>query len=165
MVVVADTSPLNYLIRLRRPEILNKAFGRVLIPSEVLQELQHPGSPPEVRSWASEPPSWLEVISSIRLEESLPAALGPGERSAISLALQVAADVLLVDDGAAREEAGKRGIRIAGTLALVLQAALQSEFSFPETLGELRQLGFYFSSAVEEILTEEFRRLSRPPET
>jgi predicted nucleic acid-binding protein len=163
MIVVADTSPLNYLIRLGRPEILKKAFGRVLIPSEVLQELQHPRAPPEVRLWAIGPPSWLEVFSSIRIDETLPPVLGAGERSAISLALQLGADILLVDERAARDEAGKRGIRITGTLALILQAALQDEFSFPETLSELRQLGFYVSSAVEQALTEEFHRLRKPP--
>jgi hypothetical protein len=40
---------------------------------------------------------------------------------------------------------------------------LQDEFSFPETLSELRQLGFYVSSAVEQALTEEFHRLRKPP--
>lgn len=159
MIVVADTSPLNYLVRLGKPEILNKLFGRVLIPSAVLQELQHPGAPPEVRAWAKSPPSWLEVISSVRLDESLPAILGVGERCAISLAVQLQADVLLVDEKAARSLAADRGIRVAGTLAILLQATLQDEFAFPEILGELRRLGFYVSTAVEEALIEEFRRI------
>jgi predicted nucleic acid-binding protein len=165
MIVVADTSPLNYLIRLQRPEILKNLFGRVLIPSAVLKELQHPGAPPAVRSWAIDPPSWLEVISAIRLDESLPAILGAGERFAISLAMQVGADLLLIDERAARNQAIQRGIRITGTLALVLQAALQNELSFRETLEELRQMGFYISNAVEQALTEEFDRLRMPPQT
>jgi predicted nucleic acid-binding protein len=46
MIVVADTSPLNYLIRLGRPEVLQAIFGRVLVPRAVLVEMQHPEAPP-----------------------------------------------------------------------------------------------------------------------
>jgi len=48
MIVVADTSPLNYLIRLGHPEVLRDIYGRVLVPHAVLIELRHPEAPPEV---------------------------------------------------------------------------------------------------------------------
>jgi predicted nucleic acid-binding protein len=35
MIVVADTSPLNYLIRLGRPDVLREIYGRVLVPHAV----------------------------------------------------------------------------------------------------------------------------------
>jgi predicted nucleic acid-binding protein len=41
MIVVADTSPLNYLIRLGHPNVLHKIYGRVLVPHAVLIEMQH----------------------------------------------------------------------------------------------------------------------------
>jgi predicted nucleic acid-binding protein len=94
MIVVADTSPLNYLIRLGRPEVLREIYGRVLVPRAVLTEMQHPEAPPDVCEWASAPPSWLEATEVQQLDESLASELGPGEREAISLALQVRADVL-----------------------------------------------------------------------
>ena len=62
MIVVADTSPLNYLVRLGRPEVLREIYGRVLVPRAVLMEMQHPEAPPEVSAWASEPPAWLETV-------------------------------------------------------------------------------------------------------
>jgi len=40
MIVVADTSPLNYLIRLGRPYVLREIYGRVLVPRAVLVEMQ-----------------------------------------------------------------------------------------------------------------------------
>jgi predicted nucleic acid-binding protein len=40
MIVVADTSPLNYLIRLGHPEVLREIYGRVLVPHAVLENLQ-----------------------------------------------------------------------------------------------------------------------------
>ena len=49
MIVVADTSPLNYLIRLGHLLVLQEIYGRVLVPHAVLIEMQHPEAPPEVR--------------------------------------------------------------------------------------------------------------------
>ena len=89
MIVVADTSPLNYLIRLGHPDVLREIYGRVVVPYAVLIEMQHPEAPEEVRAWASAPPAWLEAIQVRQLDESLAAELGAGEREAISLALEV----------------------------------------------------------------------------
>ena len=60
MIVVADASPLNYLIRLGHPDVLHKIYGRVLVPHAVLIEMQHPEARSEVRAWASAPPPWPE---------------------------------------------------------------------------------------------------------
>src|SRR5271157_5277035 len=105
MIVVADTSPLNYLIRLGRPDVLREIYGRVVVPRAVLAELLHPEAPPEVSAWASAPPVWLETMQVRQLDPSLAAELGAGEREAISLALEVHADVLLIDERAGRREA------------------------------------------------------------
>lgn len=43
--VVADTTPLNYLILIERADILAVIFGEVLIPEAVLEELRHPEAP------------------------------------------------------------------------------------------------------------------------
>jgi predicted nucleic acid-binding protein len=56
MIVVSDTSPLNYLILIESIQVLPAIFGRVYAPSAVVAELSHPRSPEVVRSWASKPP-------------------------------------------------------------------------------------------------------------
>jgi len=48
--------------------------------------------------------------------------LGPGEAEAIVLAKELGADLVLVDDERAREIARSLGLRIAGTIALLLMA-------------------------------------------
>jgi predicted nucleic acid-binding protein len=40
MVVIADTSPLNYLILVGVEHILPELYGEVIIPAGVLRELQ-----------------------------------------------------------------------------------------------------------------------------
>lgn len=51
MIVIADTSPLHYLILVNASDILPELFQRVLIPNEVYAELRHPSTPSEVQLW------------------------------------------------------------------------------------------------------------------
>ena len=62
-VVVADTSPLNYLLLIGEIEILVALYGNVVIPTEVLGELTDSDSPPEVSRWVRAKPDWLQVRS------------------------------------------------------------------------------------------------------
>ncbi len=48
MIVVSDTSPLNYLILIGEEELLPKLFGRVVIPNAVFGELQAAGASEKV---------------------------------------------------------------------------------------------------------------------
>ena len=48
MIVIADASPLHYLILIGAADVLPALFQRVLIPDEVCAELRHPAAPPEV---------------------------------------------------------------------------------------------------------------------
>ena len=51
MVVVADTSPINYLVLITQIDLLKELYTRVLIPPAVLAELKHPAAPKSVRDW------------------------------------------------------------------------------------------------------------------
>ncbi len=50
MIVVADTSPLNYLVLIGHIEVLPYFYQWVLIPSSVWEELQDVGTPDPVRT-------------------------------------------------------------------------------------------------------------------
>ena len=60
MIVVADTSPINYLVLIGHVEILPYFYGRILIPPTVWEELQDANTPDQVRTWIDQPPGWLE---------------------------------------------------------------------------------------------------------
>ena len=152
MIVVADTSPLNYFIRLGHADVLREIYGRVLVPHSVLIEMRHPEAPLAVSAWASAPPGWLEEMQVRQLDASLVAELGDGEREAISLALEVRADVLLIDERAGRREAEARHLKVAGTLAVLLQASLRGYVDFPEAIKRLRQFGFRASRPGEALM-------------
>jgi predicted nucleic acid-binding protein len=158
MIVVADTSPLNYLIRSGFVWILPELFGKVLVPQAVLAEMLHAQAPAEVRSFATSPPTWLECAVVGRIAPGLDPSLGYGEREAISLALETHADALLIDDLAGRREAQSRQIAARGTLAILLQASLRGHLDFPTAFEKLKQLGFRASQGLEAALFEAYRK-------
>jgi predicted nucleic acid-binding protein len=61
IVVVADTSPLNYLILIHCEHILPALYISVFVPTAVVEELDHPRTVPVVRDWLAQVPSWLVV--------------------------------------------------------------------------------------------------------
>lgn len=56
MIVVADTSPICYLILINEVELLAVLFRTLAIPRAVGQELHHPGVPAAVAEWVRSPP-------------------------------------------------------------------------------------------------------------
>jgi len=158
MIVIADTSPLNYLIRSGYVWILPELFGKVLVPKAVLTEMLHPQAPSEVRVFASAPPLWLECRTVNQMAIDFAPSLGEGEREAISLALETRADVLLIDDFAGRKDAQSRQIVARGTLAVLLQASLRGYLHFPTAFERLSNLGFRVSGALQKSLFDEYRK-------
>jgi len=61
MIVVADTSPICYLLLIGEIELLPQLYERVLIPQVVQQELVNKRSPAVVQAWISQPPQWLTI--------------------------------------------------------------------------------------------------------
>jgi predicted ribonuclease YlaK len=59
MLVIADTSPLHYLVLIEHPAILPTLFERLLIPLAVVEELQRPRTQVPVRAWMASPPARL----------------------------------------------------------------------------------------------------------
>src|ERR1700730_6018000 len=98
IVVVADTSPLNYLVQIRYQDLLPALYERVLVPPAVIAELDHPATPAAVRTWLAHRPEWI-VIGQLQSPSDTPQALpelDPGEREAIQLALEAHADLVLM---------------------------------------------------------------------
>jgi predicted nucleic acid-binding protein len=139
-VVIADTSPLNYLVLIEEVDLLVRLYGEVLIPDLVVQELADSEAPQVVRQWASHLPSWISVRptphSADRIEK-----LGAGERAAILLAESQTPPVLLpLDDAAGRAEAERRHIPSTGTLGIPRAAAIRKLTDLQPSAGSVRQI-------------------------
>lgn len=157
-VPIADTSPLNHLIRLGLAELLREIYGTIYAPRAVLSELSHPGAPTEVQRWAATPPSWMIFVAVEECDPTLPVRLGAGEREAITLAAANPGNLLVVDDYEARAVARDRKIQTTGTLALVRLGSLRGRLVFTETIASLRNLGFRLSRDLEDEVVKAHER-------
>jgi|SRR5580698_2710871 predicted nucleic acid-binding protein len=115
--VVADTSPVFYLLSIDHIDLLPQLFGKIFVPDAVRKELCHPAAPVLVREWAVGLPAWVEVISVEPLDDAALLPLGAGEREAITLAISMRADLILIDERQGTHVALGKGFVVAGTLA------------------------------------------------
>jgi len=161
MIVVADTSPINYLVLIGQVDILGRLYHRVLIPQTVFEELNASFAPPAVSKWLSARPPWFEVSKLEILPDPKLDYLGKGERDAIALAQLIKADRLIVDESAARREASQRGIPIIGLLGILLEASRSGFLDLPKTVKALEGTSFFVSKDLIEHLLEIDRRRPR----
>ena len=143
MIVVADTSPINYLVLLGHIEVLPKIYGEVLIPQAVYDELQDSDAPAEVRAWLSAPPAWLRISNITHQLDPLLNLLDRGEQDAILLAESVRADRLIIDDLDGRREAANRRLPVIGTLGVLAEAARRNLLGLSQALKALQATNFH----------------------
>ena len=120
IVVVADTSPLNYLIQIHCDHVLPALYERVFVPAAVVEELHHPRATAAVRAWLANTPPWLVVEQIDEHVDQQLARLDPGERQAIQLAKRLRADLLLMDERLGVRLARAQGLAVTGTLGTLL---------------------------------------------
>jgi predicted nucleic acid-binding protein len=142
MIVVADTSPINYLILIDHIDVLEPMYGRIAIPAAVHDELLRPQAPTSVRSWATNLPEWVEVHGSKPAPFFLAKNLDLGEREAISLALTLKAPILIIDETLGRKEAEAHGLRAIGTLGILRDAHDLNLLNLKSALQQLQTTNF-----------------------
>ena len=123
--VICNTSPLFYLHRLQNLTLLQKLYGKIVVPEAVVNELE------AGRSQGEDVPTitsrdWIEVRPVLvpRMLE-LTTDFGPGEVEVLALALQEMGSLIIVDDRLAREVARLRNLRLTGTAGVLLKAKHQ----------------------------------------
>jgi len=160
VIIVSDTSPINYLILIEQIDRLYDLYRRVLVPPSVYRELQASAAPSAVRLWLSSQPAWFEVTSHSETAASQLDYLGASERDAILLAKELGADGLLIDDRDGRTEATRRDLRVIGTLGVLAAAAEKELLDLPEVIERLRRTTFRASPELFGALLERFEKSS-----
>jgi predicted nucleic acid-binding protein len=148
MIVVADTTPLNYLVLIDAITVLPKLYESVLIPEAVHRELLSTGSPLLVHTWASKLPPWCEVRSVASSPDADLIELDPGERDAIQLALAIGISTVLIDEQRGRREALRRNLLVTGTIAVLEKAAQRGHVDFVDALQRLDRTSFRLSASL-----------------
>ena len=157
MIVVADTSPINYLICIDEIGLLPMLFGQIVVPPAVLRELSHSGAPERVRSWIAQPPAWLHVQAPAQTFDTafLTASLDAGEQEALLLAIELSADRVIIDDMAARREAERLHLTVMGTIGILRAASALGLVDLRDALTHLRRTSFHLSRKLFDLLVED----------
>jgi hypothetical protein len=128
-------------MRLQRLDLLQKLYGKITIPGSVKSEVFK----------RKKVPDWIQVVQITQpvAYEILEKTLGKGESEAITLCLEAKADLLIVDDLAARKTANRLGIKVAGVVGILLEAKRLGLVShIKDLLDQMMRLDFRISKAV-----------------
>ena len=155
MIVVSDASPINYLILIEAVHILPTLFTQIIIPHAVNLELLHSSAPSAVRRWISHKPDWLLVQHAKPEPEMDLQELDAGEREAIQLAIQTQADLIILDEYAARRVANQRGLHLTGTLGVLNVAGQRALITIPQAVTRLRSTSFRAAPSLYQWLLEQ----------
>jgi predicted nucleic acid-binding protein len=154
MIVISDSSPLNYLVLIGQADLLPKLYGQVIMPPAVHGELQRQSTPVVVRDFMARPPNWLKIHgATVRVDSSL-GRLGAGEREAIALAEELHADAILIDERDGRRLAERRHLTVIGTLQILDTASEEGMIDFPTVMAELQKTTFRVSARLLSLFLE-----------
>lgn len=165
MIVVADTSPLNYFLQIKCESLLPSLYQCVLVPPAVLHELRHPEAPQVVAQWLLHLPEWIEIRRTVAPADAALLDLDPGEREAIQLAQEQRADLLLIDERRGRVEARRRGLVTTGTLGVLLAGAQNGLIDAAAAYEQLvRKTNFRCTPELQDSFLKRVRQLGQDRE-
>ena len=153
LIVVSNTSPISNLAAIGQLNLLQKLYDKVTIPPTVYQEIINSGTT-DPGTLAIQTLDWIQVlpITDMTLLQTLQVKLDPGEAEAITLAVELPADRLLIDERKGRNEAIKSGIRVTGVIGILLAAKKQGFVTqIKPILNDLINNGFWIC---EQLYTE-----------
>jgi predicted nucleic acid-binding protein len=146
MKAVFNSSPIIFLTKLGIIEDALDLFERIDIPSLVYAEiLQKPDSSAEaVEDLIKGGRVSLLKSENERFVNALSRRLGKGEAEAIAVAIETGADLVILDDHAARLEAMRLGLAVKGTLGIVRRLMEDGVFEgdLEELFINLKAMGF-----------------------
>ncbi|MCA9963612.1 MAG: DUF3368 domain-containing protein [Anaerolineales bacterium] len=160
MIVVSDTSVLVNLAWLNHLDILPTLYGEVTIPTAVWEEIVVSGAG-KVGSHEIAQATWVkhQQPTNTSLINSLRQALDIGEAEGIALALELDADLLLIDERLGRMTAKYFDLEIIGLLGILVQAKQEGLVDQIKPL--LDQLRFEIGFRISKQLYQEVLRLAQ----
>jgi predicted nucleic acid-binding protein len=138
--IISDTSCFIVLDKIGSFELLEHLYGEILTTPEVAGEYGKPL------------PNWVHIqaASDQTAQSRYAVHVGMGEASAIALAQELPDAVVIMDDYKARSLAQRLGIRVTGTLGIIIKAKNNGIIPSVRPLMErLRSTDFRFSDELE----------------
>ena len=155
--VVSNSSPIIHLAKIGTIELLKEYFQIITISEIVYSEYIVEGKDRREVELIKNA-DWIKVLQlkDRNLVRLLQSSLDNGESEAIALSLEIGADLILLDDSDAREKARLYGLKITGTIGILLRAKIDGKIvSLKEELKRLKETGFWISDKLEASLLKE----------
>lgn len=149
--LVINTGPILALVAAGHFDILPKLFAKVVVPYEVVQEVEAGGRTQFARE-EFRAASWLDRrATATALPPLLQATLDPGEAAVIALATSEHIATVAIDETVGRRIGRLHGLSVTGSLGILIQAKQQgSEIMLRPAIAGMRQHGIWLSSALEK---------------
>jgi len=146
--IISDASCLIILTNIGGLDLLHKVYGKIITTVEIATE------------YGETLPEWVEiqVVNDKYRQQILEMQIDKGESSAIALALETPGCLIILDDYKARRIAEKLGLRITGTLGVIIKAKHQGIItSIKPILEKIKQTDFRLTRQLELIALKEAR--------
>ena len=158
MIYVSDTTAITNLAAINKIHLLKDLFHEITIPQEVYDELtrhgDHVPGAKEAKTY-----TWIKTrqVTNKSLVHSLLNTLDAGEAEAIALALELHAQLLIIDEFAGRQAAKDFGIKIIGVLGVLLLAKKRNLITEikPYLISLRSDAGFRLSQQVMDHILQE----------
>jgi len=123
MKIISDSSPLMALSAIGRLHLLKEEFGGIIVPDAVWTEITVDG---KLKKGTNDilRAEWIKIeqVKNQFLVKSLKKDIDYGESEAIALAVEMNADLILLDDKMARSVASNFELNILGTMGILVRA-------------------------------------------
>lgn len=149
--VIVNSTPLIALCKVNQLELLRELYTEITIPEAVFQEVTAKND--SVKRKILENGAWIHIqpISDTIDRRMYKAKLHDGEVEVMILAQEIKADLVIIDDNAARKTAIYLGLPLTGTVGVLLRA--KAEGLVPKVMpivDSMEQNGLYYGSVLKE---------------
>lgn len=138
--IIADASCFILLSKIGELQLLKEVYGQIITTPTIVEE------------FGETLPTWVQVLAAAdnyRLQ-LLEMQLDRGESSAIALALERPGSTLIIDDYKARKIAERLGLKLTGTLGVILKAKANGVIpAITPLLEKIKHTNFRLSAELE----------------
>ena len=149
--LVINTGPVLALAAAGHLRILRELFAKVIVPYEVVQEIEAGGRTQFARE-EFRAASWLDKrAASVSLSPLLQSTLDPGEAAVVALATSERIPTVAIDENVGRRIARLHGLNVTGSLGILIQAKQKgAAVKMRSAIKDMRQHGIWLSEALEK---------------
>lgn len=154
MIVFSNTTPLIALSSIGQLDLLPRLFTRIHLVNEVIEECAVGGAikVPDLRALP-----WVKVVESTPIQyPTVLLELDKGEKHTLDMARKMSADWVIIDEKIGRNMAEYLGLRVTGTLGILLKAKQQNWIpSFREAAQAMMRQGIRYNKSLVEKLARQ----------